>query len=61
WGVWQRAVSAAKQFTDTSPRQFGAPLYCIAVEENIRQIKKVRQGVDSAPVLIDYFDKINRV
>ncbi|MCW5202372.1 MAG: radical SAM protein [Candidatus Electrothrix communis] len=31
----QRAVSAAKQFTDTSPRQFGAPLYCIAVEENI--------------------------
>ncbi|MCI5121971.1 MAG: hypothetical protein D3908_12420, partial [Candidatus Electrothrix sp. AUS4] len=35
----ERAISAAKQFTDTSPRQFGAPLYCIAVEENM--IKRV--------------------
>ena len=29
-----RAVDAAKQFVDQSPRQFGAPLFCIAVEEN---------------------------
>jgi MoaA/NifB/PqqE/SkfB family radical SAM enzyme len=33
----KRAISAAGQFTDTSPRQFGAPLYCIAVEENIKK------------------------
>ncbi|MCI5211679.1 MAG: hypothetical protein D3910_23515 [Candidatus Electrothrix sp. ATG2] len=33
----ERAISAAKQFTDTSPRQFGAPLYCIAVEENVNK------------------------
>ena len=30
-----RAISAAEQFTDKAPRQFGAPLYCIAVEENV--------------------------
>ena len=29
-----RAVEAAKQFTDKTPEQFGAPLFCIAVEEN---------------------------
>ena len=29
-----RAVDAALQFADTSPVQFGAPLFCIAVEEN---------------------------
>ncbi len=29
-----RAVSAAKQFVDKPPKQFGAPLFCIAVEEN---------------------------
>ena len=30
-----RAVVAAQQFTDRPPRQLGAPLYCIAVEENL--------------------------
>ncbi|MFT5098287.1 MAG: MoaA/NifB/PqqE/SkfB family radical SAM enzyme [Lysobacterales bacterium] len=30
----KRAVDAALQFTDTAPTQFGAPLFCIAVEEN---------------------------
>jgi MoaA/NifB/PqqE/SkfB family radical SAM enzyme len=29
-----RAVDAALQFADTPPTQFGAPLFCIAVEEN---------------------------
>lgn len=36
--VFKRAraasVAAALQFTDKPPRQYGAPLYCIAVEEN---------------------------
>lgn len=36
--VFQRAraasVAAALRFTDTSPKQYGAPLFCIAVEEN---------------------------
>ena len=30
----KRAVEAAKQFSDTAPKQYGAPLFCIAVEEN---------------------------
>lgn len=30
----QRAVDAAGQFTQDNPNQFGAPVYCIAVEEN---------------------------
>jgi MoaA/NifB/PqqE/SkfB family radical SAM enzyme len=30
-----RAIEAARQFADTPPRQFGAPLFCIAVEENV--------------------------
>ncbi len=29
-----KSIEAAKQFTDKSPEQFGAPLFCIAVEEN---------------------------
>ncbi len=32
--VRARSVTAAAQFTDKSPEQFGAPLFCIAVEEN---------------------------
>jgi MoaA/NifB/PqqE/SkfB family radical SAM enzyme len=30
----KRAVDAALQFADTPPKQYGAPLFCIAVEEN---------------------------
>ncbi len=33
----QRAVEAARQFIDSPPRQYGAPLFCIAVEENARK------------------------
>jgi MoaA/NifB/PqqE/SkfB family radical SAM enzyme len=29
-----RAVTAARRFADKSPRQFGAPVFCLAVEEN---------------------------
>ena len=29
-----RAVAAARRFADKSPRQFGAPVFCLAVEEN---------------------------
>jgi len=29
-----KAIEAAKQFTDSPPTQYGAPLFCIAVEEN---------------------------
>jgi MoaA/NifB/PqqE/SkfB family radical SAM enzyme len=29
-----RAVAAAERFPDGQPRQYGAPLFCIAVEEN---------------------------
>ncbi|MDN5865682.1 MAG: radical SAM protein [Gammaproteobacteria bacterium] len=29
-----RAVEAARRFPDQSPRQLGAPLFCLAVEEN---------------------------
>jgi hypothetical protein len=29
-----RSVAAAKQFVDLPVKQLGAPLYCIAVEEN---------------------------
>lgn len=32
--VRNRAIDAALQFTDKPPEQFGAPLFCIAVEEN---------------------------
>jgi MoaA/NifB/PqqE/SkfB family radical SAM enzyme len=36
--VFQRArkaaVNAALQFADSSPKQYGAPIFCIAVEEN---------------------------
>jgi MoaA/NifB/PqqE/SkfB family radical SAM enzyme len=36
--VFQRArkaaVNAALQFADSSPKQYGAPVFCIAVEEN---------------------------
>ena len=32
-----RAVDAAKQFVDKPPRQYGAPLFCIAVEENAQK------------------------
>ena len=31
----QQAVEAARQFIDSPPRQYGAPLFCIAVEENV--------------------------
>ncbi len=30
-----RAIDAAKQFGDAAPTQLGAPLYCLAVEENL--------------------------
>ncbi len=30
-----RAVAAAEGFPDGKPRQYGAPLYCLAVEENL--------------------------
>jgi len=30
----ERAVEAARQFSDTPPEQYGAPMFCIAVEEN---------------------------
>ncbi|MCP4010974.1 MAG: hypothetical protein GY726_15850, partial [Proteobacteria bacterium] len=30
----EKAVAAAKQFSDNPPEQYGAPLFCIAVEEN---------------------------
>jgi MoaA/NifB/PqqE/SkfB family radical SAM enzyme len=30
-----RAIDAAKRFTDTPPKQLGAPLFCLAVEENL--------------------------
>ncbi len=33
----QRAVEAAERFKNREPRQFGAPLYCLAVEENLRK------------------------
>jgi mycofactocin biosynthetic radical S-adenosylmethionine protein MftC len=33
------AVKAAKQFSDSRPNQFGAPLYCLAVEENYQKGK----------------------
>ena len=29
-----RSVAAAQQFTDKPPEQYGAPLFCLAVEEN---------------------------
>ena len=32
-----RAVDAARRFTTTPPTQLGAPLFCIAVEENLRK------------------------
>ena len=32
-----RSIQAARQFADKPPRQFGAPLFCIAVEENARK------------------------
>jgi len=39
--VFQRAraaaIAAAQRFTDEPPRQFGAPIYCIAVEENAQK------------------------
>lgn len=31
------SVAAALQFTEKPPRQYGAPLYCIAVEENAKK------------------------
>ena len=31
----RRAIDAALQFTDKPPKQLGAPLYCLAVEENL--------------------------
>ncbi|MCP4047089.1 MAG: hypothetical protein GY732_14005, partial [Gammaproteobacteria bacterium] len=40
--VFQRArkasVNAALQFADSPPKQYGAPLYCIAVEENANKL-----------------------
>jgi len=36
-----RSIDAAKQFPDHSPRQFGAPLFCLAVEEYL--YKKCKQ------------------
>ncbi len=35
--VHRQAVAAARQFKNIPPRQFGAPLFCIAVEENMRK------------------------
>ena len=32
-----RAVSAAKDFGEIPVQQFGAPLYCLAVEENVKK------------------------
>jgi MoaA/NifB/PqqE/SkfB family radical SAM enzyme len=32
-----RAVSAAEGFRDSAPSQLGAPLYCLAVEENLNK------------------------
>ncbi len=32
-----RAIAAAQRFADDQPRQFGAPLFCLAVEENARK------------------------
>ncbi|MGB5705542.1 MAG: SPASM domain-containing protein, partial [Arenicellales bacterium] len=32
-----RAVEAAKRFTDAPPKQLGAPLFCLAVEENLQK------------------------
>jgi MoaA/NifB/PqqE/SkfB family radical SAM enzyme len=37
----QRAIDAAKRFKDKSPRQLGAHLHCLAVEENLA---KTAQG-----------------
>lgn len=33
----QRSVAAAKQFENASPRQLDAPVFCIAVEENLHK------------------------
>ena len=33
----KKSVEAAKQFKDTSPNQYGAPVFCIAVEENAKK------------------------
>lgn len=33
----KKAIEAAQQFGDTQPRQFGAPLFCLGVEENCRK------------------------
>lgn len=33
----RRAVDAARRFTNTPPAQLGAPLFCIAVEENLQK------------------------
>jgi len=37
----KRSIEAAKQFKNKGPRQLGAHLYCLAVEENLN---KTNQG-----------------
>ena len=37
----QRSIDAAKRFKDKAPRQLGAHLFCLAVDENL---KKTKQG-----------------
>ena len=32
-----RAVSAARQFVDIPVKQLGAPVFCLAVEENLKK------------------------